>query len=94
MVLLEHLFYPGAMDGRRVLNESWPKGDEWTGHHVVPRGQRPVPVIARVQWDDGTTEDIDAWADQWTRTHVGLRVHVGRMPRLWLRVEDVRRQEE
>jgi hypothetical protein len=58
---------------------------------VIPRSQPSVPVIARVEWDDGITEDIDAYADQWTRTHVGLRVHVGRMPRLWLRVEDVSR---
>jgi hypothetical protein len=82
------------VDQRQAVNQSFPRGDEWTGHHVVPHGQGSVPVIARVVWEDGTTEDIDAYADQWTRTHVGLRVHVGRMPRLWLRVEDVRRQEE
>ena len=79
---------------RRAVNESWPKGEEWARHYVLPHGQPSLPVIARVQWDDRTTEDIDGWADQWTPTHVGLRVHVGRMPWLWLRVEDVRRQEQ
>jgi hypothetical protein len=55
--------------------------------------QPRVSVVARVEWDDGTTEDIDAYADQWTRIHVGLKVHKGRSPRLWLRVADVRRKE-
>jgi hypothetical protein len=82
------------MDTRRALNESFPRAEEWAGHFVVPHTESPVPVIAQVQWDDGTTEEIDTYADQWTRTHVGLRVHVGRFPRLWLRVEDVRRSEE
>jgi hypothetical protein len=88
------VFYHCFVAQRQALNQSFPRDEEWQGHYVVPHTQGPVPVIARVQWDDGTAEEIDAYADQWTRTHVGLRVHVGRMPRLWLRVEDVRRQEE
>lgn len=78
-----------ARQGRQAVNIEVPA-------HAPMRRMGEIPVLARVEWDDGAQEWLPAIAARWTSTHVMVtwRDEV-RVPRTvhfeWLQAHDVAR---
>ena len=54
----------------------------------------PVPVMVRVQWDDGTESEVNGWTSQWTTSHVCVvREFAPPYRPFGMRASDVRRRE-
>ena len=90
----------GQNEGRRPshqlpVNQDWPADARL---EVIGYAPEPVDVTARVEWPDGTLQQVAARAVRWA----GERVHVtwydhgrcGGTVNVWLNASDVARREQ
>jgi hypothetical protein len=76
----------GWSPGQRILNDA---GARMPEHTLDP----PVPVVARIVWEDDGEEYIDTDAAGWSAQLVYVRVpdRRYRLTSVWLNAADVRR---
>jgi hypothetical protein len=73
--------------GQRILNDT---GARVPDHRLDP----PVPIVARIVWEDDGEEYIETEAAGWSEQLVYVRVpdRQSRLTSVWLAAADVRRR--
>lgn len=75
---------------QRLINESWPASPRTIGN-----APHPIPVTARLVWEEDGQQWVQTRALRWNRRHVFVALHdrrVGAVIGVWLDPADVRRR--
>jgi hypothetical protein len=77
----------GWSPGQRIVNDTGAREPEHTFH-------QPVPIVARIEWEDDGEEFIDTVAGGWSGQNVYVRLpdRRYRLTSVWLAAADVRRR--